>query len=371
MSTLFETAVIGSLPRPESLLVKMAAHKRGDLSEDVLENFLDTIIPDAIRLQERAGIDIITDGEWRRPTYVSGFSNNVVGFAPDKIEVTVLGGSKRYWPAVVEKLRYVAPIVADEVAFVMRHTTKKVKATLPSPYMVDRWFYDPVYSKGAYPTRESLIEDAAGILRQELLRLRDLGVYIVQFDDAMIGRFVGDAYNSSGTNPNVKITMADRERELEFAIQGLNMVVDGVQGVKTAMHVCRGHRDRKHVSHGGYGPVIAALGRARVGLLAMEFAAPDCGSLDVLRDFPEDKILGLGVIDVLSREVDPVSRLIDRVEDAARYVDVSRISLNPDCGFAPSNDNPISLEEASQKLARVCEASLILRERYSSRGVGV
>ena len=125
-----------------------------------------------------------------------------------------------------------------------KHTKRKVKITLPSPYMVDRWFYDPVASGGTYKTREDLIQDAADVLREELITLRDAGADIVQFDDAMIGRFIGTEYNPSGTNPNVKITMADRERELEMATAGLNRATKGVTGVTTALHVCRGHRAR-------------------------------------------------------------------------------------------------------------------------------
>jgi 5-methyltetrahydropteroyltriglutamate--homocysteine methyltransferase len=186
----------------------------------------------------------------------------------------------------------------------------------------------------------------------------------VQFDDAMIGRFVGDTYNASGTNPRVPLRMADREGELELAAHGINLAVAGIEGVRIGLHICRGHRARRHVAHGGYEPIMAALRLMDVDIIAMEFAAEDTGSLDVLRDFPEDKILGLGVIDVLSERVDPPEVVVDRVERASRYIDRDRISLNPDCGFAPSSENPIPLREAAMKLASVALAARILRDRY-------
>jgi 5-methyltetrahydropteroyltriglutamate--homocysteine methyltransferase len=227
--------------------------------------------------------------------------------------------------------------------------------------MVDRWFYDPIASRDAYPTRESLIQDAADVLREELIALRDAGVDVVQFDDAMIGRFIGDTYNPSGTNPNVKITMADRERELEMATAGLNRAVEGVSGITTALHVCRGHRARMHVAHGGFEPLAPFLFKTRVNILALELAADDAGTAEALRGFPEDKVLGMGVIDVLRREVDPPETLAARVRDMKRFVPGERITLNPDCGFAPSYDNPVTLDEAYAKLKSVSAAAELLR----------
>jgi 5-methyltetrahydropteroyltriglutamate--homocysteine methyltransferase len=180
----------------------------------------------------------------------------------------------------------------------------------------------------------------------------------------MIGRFVGDTYNASGLNPKVKVTMADRDRELELAVRGINRATEGVEGIRIGLHVCRGHRARRHVAHGGFEPIMAALCRMNVHIFAMEFAAEDTGTFDVLKDFPADKILGLGVIDVLSENVDSPEVIVDRVERASRFVDYTRISLNPDCGFAPSSENPIPLREAAMKLASVAQAARILRDRH-------
>jgi 5-methyltetrahydropteroyltriglutamate--homocysteine methyltransferase len=245
--------------------------------------------------------------------------------------------------------------------FVKNCTSHKVKATLPTPYMIDRWFYDPDASSGAYANREDLLADAADVLRQEVLALRDLGVDVIQFDDAMIGRFIGDEYNPIGTNPKVHITMADRDRELEMAIWSLNRVMEGIEGVTTAMHVCRGHRARMHVSHGGFEPLVPYLYRANVDILALEMASDDAGTVDALKDLPEDKMLGMGVIDVLSREVDPPSVLVERVRSIEPFISRDRLLLNPDCGFAPGFDNPISLDEAYNKLKSVSGAASQLR----------
>lgn len=361
---LFETSVIGSLPRPVWVLQEIKKHEDGHISEDELQIKLNEAIPLAITLQELAGIDVITDGEWRRKSYIQGFSKYVKGFEADKIEVTVLDGTKRYWPAIVSKLEYVSPIAVDEVSFVKKVSKHKVKATLPSPYMIERWFYDPDFSSGAYKTREHLLEDAAKVLRKEIDNLISIGVDTIQFDDAMIGRLIGKEYNSSGLNPKVKITMADRERELALAVHGINCAVEGVKNVRTGIHVCRGHRSRKHVAQGSFEPIFTALGKMNLDIFALEFASEPISEINVLRNFPEDKILGLGAIDVLSEQIDSTDRIVIRVEESMKFIDKERISLNPDCGFAPSSENPITLREAALKLKRLSEAASILRNKY-------
>lgn len=358
---LFPTMVIGSLPRPQWVIDLINEREQNHISEDDFQCALDTGVQFAIAMQEKAGIDIITDGEWRRQTYFTGFARAVNGFQNDVIEVRLLTGATKMWPGVVSKLEYVRPIAVDEVRFVKAHTDRKVKVTLPSPYMIDRWFYDPRASRDAYPRREDLIQDAADVLRDEVLALRELDVEMIQFDDAMIGRFVGETYNAAGTNPSVTITMADRDRELEMATWGLNRVLDGMTGVTTALHVCRGHRARMHVAHGGFEPLVPYLYRTNVDVLALELAADDAGTADFLKDFPDHKRLGMGVIDVLRREVDDPDVLVDRVKSIERFVDRSRLILNPDCGFAPAHNNPISLDEAYLKLRSVSAAAAKLR----------
>lgn len=360
----FPTMVIGSLPRPRWVLDLIEAREQDSISEQDFNHAVEAGLRFTIALQEQAGIDIITDGEWRRRTYFTGFAQAVEGFQKDVIEVVALGGQRKKWPAVVSPLKYKQTIAGDEVRFVKQNTSRQVKATLPSPYMIDRWFYDPVASGDAYSSREDLIQDAADVLRQELLALRDVGVDMVQFDDAMIGRFVGDEYNASGTNPNVNISMADRDRELEMATWGLNRATAGVDGITTALHVCRGHRARMHVAHGGFEPIVSYLYNMNVDVLALELAADDAGTLDAIQNFPEDKYLGMGVIDVLSREVDEPEKLVDRVNSVQRFVDSSRIILNPDCGFAPASENPISMDEAYLKLKTVARAADMLRDRF-------
>ena len=150
--TLFPTTVIGSLPRPQWLREVILERKSGALSEEEADRILDRAIESAVLLQERAGLDEITDGEWRRESYVKVFAERVRGFQPDLIE----SGGLRY-PAVVAPVEYFRPLAAEEVRFVRSRTRRRLKATLPSPYIIGRRMWSPEHSRAAYPTREKLM----------------------------------------------------------------------------------------------------------------------------------------------------------------------------------------------------------------------
>src|SRR3954470_4903012 len=145
---LFPTAVIGSLPRPAWLLDLLQDHLAGRLSPQEWERACDRAVPFAVALQETAGIDIITDGEWRREGYFQVFYERVEGFQPDLIR-----GRTRLWPAAVAPLRRRGTIAADGMTFLRQHTKRAIKATLPSAYVILRRFYSMEHSSRAYPTR--------------------------------------------------------------------------------------------------------------------------------------------------------------------------------------------------------------------------
>src|SRR6266542_634231 len=133
----FPTFVVGSLPRPPWVRVILEDRKTGRLSDDAAETLLDDAVPSAIRLQERAGLDYLSDGEWRRESYVKVFSDAVDGFLPDLIPSGPASPTLMY-PAVVAPLRARRPIAADAAAFVKAHTTSRVIVAIPSPYTIAR-----------------------------------------------------------------------------------------------------------------------------------------------------------------------------------------------------------------------------------------
>src|SRR5215213_620066 len=186
-------------------------------------------------------------------------------------------------------------------------------------------------------------------LRRELELLRDSGVDVVQFDDPHICLFV---------DPRVRAEHADPEREVALAVDMLNEIVAGVEGVTVGIHLCRRNRGRQGWwGEGGYEPIMPHLRRLQVDQYTLEFTIPVAGDLSALRGLPDDRLIGLGCVDCRGEHVDSPAEIAARVEQALRHVDAERLSLNPDCGFAPGSAAAIPVDEAYAKLCAEAEAS--------------
>ncbi len=350
---LFPTTVIGSLPRPAWVREVIEDRKGGRISEGDANRLLDRAIESAIILQERAGLDEITDGEWRRESYVKVVAERVRGFQHD-----LNPGAGLPYPAVVAPIEYYRPIVTDEIRYTRPRTKRRLKATLPAPYIIGRRMWHPDHSKAAYPTREKLMADCVPILRQEIEAAREAGADTVQLDEPWLSVMV---------DPHFRETegITDVEYEMDLCVDLINQTVEGIEGVATAMHLCHAHFDRKHATEGAYDLVMPALAKVRTQTISMEYATPVSQGLDSLARFPENVRLGLGCIDHCEPRVESPEEVVERVEAALKYVDKSRVTLHPDCGFSPSVQNPMDLDEAYLKLKAMCQAAERLRDRYS------
>ena len=157
----------------------------------------------------------------------------------------------------------------------------------------------------------------------------------------------------------------DVDHEIEMSVRSVNEVTEGLGDAFISVHLCHAHFDRRHSTRGSYELIIEALGHMNVDRFAIELATPDAGGLDALKNFPTDKILGLGAIDHTDQNVEIPEIVIQRVENALQYVPAERITLNPDCGFAPGSAAKVSLGEVATKLKNEVEAARRLREKYS------
>ncbi|MDE2666929.1 MAG: cobalamin-independent methionine synthase II family protein [Acidobacteriota bacterium] len=349
--TLFPTTVIGSLPRPAWVLDLILDRKAGRISEEESEPLLDRAIESSIALQEQARLEEITDGEWRRESYVKVFAERVRGFKAD------LHDSGMPYPAVVAPIEYHRPLVLHELRFLRARTRRRVKITLPAPYIIGRRMWHADHSRKAYPTREGLMEACVPILRREIEALREAGADTVQLDEPWLSTMVDPAFRR-------REGIDDPSYEMDRCVDLVNQVLDGFRGLATGMHLCHAHFDRQHGSEGPYELIMPALQRVRVGTISMEYATPVAGGLDSLAQFPEKVRLGLGCIDHCEPRVESVEEVVKRVEEAMRHLDKSRITLHPDCGFAPSAQNPMDLDEAYRKLKAMCRAARLLREKH-------
>ena len=350
---LFPTSVIGSLPRPT--FVKELIADEAKWSSEEYDRLMGSAIHYAVAMQEAAGLDIVTDGEWWRKSYIGVIAELAHGF-----ELSRNPADGRPWTVVVDKLSPKQPgFIAKEVSFLKKLTKRNIKATLPAPALLGERMWDPVKSAKAYPTRELFIRDCVPILRRELQLLRDEGVSIVQIDDPHLCLFV---------DPQVRAGYANPEQASDFAVEMDNEVADAVSDVKLAVHLCRraGARARGEADHsGGYEPILKQLGRLKVHHVTMEFTSPGAGDMSVFRHLPENIEIGLGCVSCQPGQIDTAETIVSRVETALQYLSADRITLNPDCGFAPGSAADVSIDEVYIKLQNEVEAARRLREKYT------
>lgn len=349
---LFPTSVIGSLPRPQ--FVKDLIADDCPIVGDEYRRLMGAAIRTAVALQETAGLDVVTDGEWWRKSYIGVIAELAHGF-----ELSRNPADGRPWTVVVDKLSPKQPgFIAQEVRFLKQLTNKRIKATLPAPALLGERMWDPVKSSKAYPTRDAFVKDCVPILRREAELLRDEGVSILQIDDPHLCLFV---------DPEVRKQYDDADRAADFAVDMDNQVVDGIEGLKLAVHLCRraGARARGEAEHrGGYDPILKQLGRLKVGHITMEFTSPGAGDMSVFQRLPEHIEIGLGCVSCQPGQIDSADTIVERVEMALKYLKPERITLNPDCGFAPGSAADVSIDEVYLKLQHEVTAAHRLREKH-------
>ena len=217
-----------------------------------------------------------------------------------------------------------------------------------------------LFRSKAYPKREDFVRACVPILRREVELLAQAGADIVQIDDPHLCLFV---------DPEVRAGYDDADRAADFGVEMVNQVVAGFNGVRFAVHLCRraGARARGEADHGGsFELILDQLNQLKVHHLTMEFTAPGAGDFAVLRKLREDFEIGLGCVDVTPGKIDPPETVANRVRQATKHVAAERITLNPDCGFAPGSGAAVSIDEAYQKLRNEAAAAKILRDDWGA-----
>lgn len=350
-ANLFPASVVGSLPRPKFVQDLILA------DGDPFSEIIDKAVLFAIALQEAAGLEIISDGEWRRKSYLGPVSKVAYGIADHFNGQQKKGEPWRH--TVTKKLVHLAPgWFAKEAAFLKKHTAKKIKVCLPSPYLLGQRMWDEEESVQAYSARRDFMEAVVPILRKELILLKEAGADVIQIDDPHICLFVDSTVRAQYQNPAA---------ELKLAVDLVNAVINNVTGIAIALHLCRRNKGRAGwVGEGGYEAIIDALSNLKVSQLVMEYTIPVAGDFKALAALPKNFNIGLGCVDCRFEHIDTPEEIAARVEAALAYVAPDRITLNPDCGFAPGSQRVISLDEVYQKLHNEVMAAEMLREKYST-----
>jgi 5-methyltetrahydropteroyltriglutamate--homocysteine methyltransferase len=352
--SLFPTTVVGSLPRPLWLKRLFDEIHEGNVTDEERQRLLDMAVPSAIALQEAAGVDVITDGEWRRFSYVAVITDVATGF---KRELSGSGRDGKYWHTVTGEVKPGDPdVLASHARFAIERATRPLKVALPSPYMLSVRMWEEGVSRAVYPTREAFADAIVPILRAQVMALAAVGVQTVQIDDPHLCLFV---------DKEIRAKYKDADAEAMHCVGLINRVFEGVKGTRRAVHLCRRNKGRRGwVGEGSYDAIMPALKALDVDQLMMEFTIPAAGDTRCLRELPESVNIGLGCVDCRGEIIDAPDTIVARVEHAMESVDKSRITLAPDCGFAPGNAADIPVDEAYAKLQNMVRAAQILRAKH-------
>jgi len=358
------TDVVGSLLRPPKLLEARERLARAELSPAAFKAVEDEAVDEALRLQDEAGLDVVTDGEMRRLSFQSQLTEAVEGFGDWDLDAFLWGewrseevGDRtveRPPIAVVGRLRRRRFLSAEEFTYARGRVHGVVKITLPSPSLFAN-FYDPARSRDAYPTLEEFLRDVAEILREEVDELVRLGCEYVQLDaphyPLLLDPRYRDFYESRGWPV---------ERWLDLGLELDNFVIGDHPGVTFGFHLCRGNQASRWLVEGGYDWLAGKLfPRVHAGRLLLEYDDERSGGFEPLAEVPDDKLVVLGLVTTKSPRRETVEELEERVREAARFVPLERLALSPQCGFATSVlGNALSRADEEAKLRTIARTAV-------------
>src|SRR3954462_976169 len=351
---------VGSLLRPPELLEARGRHAAGELDPPAFKAIEDRAILDVIRLQEDAGLDVITDGELRRESFQSELVAAVDGFAGVTIDAWLWGawhsdelGDKTVerppGMAVVERLHKRRSLAAEEFVFLRAHTDRTPKITLPSPTLFGN-LWDPERSAAAYPTFDAFMADVVAILVDEVRELARLGATYLQLDAPHYPLLIDPAWRAFYEERGWPL-----ERWLSYGVELDNAVIDAAPGVTFGFHLCRGNQDSRWLVSGGYDAIAGPIfGQVHAQRLLLEYDDARSGTFDPLRLVPDDKLVILGLVTTKGPRPEAEDELEARVREAAALVDLERLGVGTQCGFATSvlGNNP-TVEDQKAKLRTI------------------
>jgi 5-methyltetrahydropteroyltriglutamate--homocysteine methyltransferase len=356
----YRAEVIGSMLRPQYLKDARKRWEVGNLPTLEFKRVEDRAVDEMIALQQRCGVDVVTDGEMRRTHFIAPLTDVISG-------VKAIPAFSRVWRrpheknqpaeetniqvqyAVVDKIRRLRSLTNEEFAYARGRATKPLKVTLPSPLMMTlRW--SPEYSRHAYPDPFALFSDAADIVRQEARELAALGCEYIQIDAPELGMLCDpdrrrEDFADRGMDP---------ARLLSEGIDIINSVAD-VAGVTFALHLCRGNNKGYYVGEGGYDAIAKQVfQRARnFSRFLLEYDDWRSGSFEPLRDIPADKSVVLGLISTKRVELESRDSVLQRIDEAEKFFPRDQMALSTQCGFGTvweGNPIPESTQEAKLRL---------------------
>jgi 5-methyltetrahydropteroyltriglutamate--homocysteine methyltransferase len=332
-------------------------HEKGQLSHSEFKSLEDRAVDEAIELQKRAGLEVLSDGEMRRYAFfghlvdaIEGFDKFggwAIPFRNEKGEEVV-----QPRPVVVSKLRRKRPLCAEEFTYLRARANHPAKTTMISAQQAAA-YYDNKKSSAAYPKIDDYLADLVDILRDEVEELIRLGCTYIQIDSpqyaALLDPQLREGYRQRGNDP---------DRLLDLSTEMDNAVIGNHPGVIFGLHLCRGNNQSRFYASGDYGPIAKVFQKTRFHRFLLEFDDERSGGFEPLRQVPEDRTVVLGLVSSKKPTLESKDELKQRIEQASKFIPLERLALSPQCGFASTIEgNLVSVADEAAKLRLVSETA--------------
>jgi len=348
----FRADHVGSLLRPPELIAARHQLREGKIGEDELRGVEDAAIRDVVGFQEDIGLQVVTDGEFRRGAFFSHFVKSVDGMTvkltPFMFSNDAGDSVQAYGPYTSGKLKRRKGITTGEFAFAQALTSRTVKVTMPAPPYVNFLGGRERVDQAAYPNIAEYFADLASIYREEFADLQALGCTYVQLDEVPLAMMederVRDKIRSLGEDP---------DQLIDVYIETLAAAVrDKPPGMLIGMHLCRGNYRGRWLAEGGYEAVAERMFNIPgIDVFLMEYDSPRAGDFSPLRLLPAGKSVILGLISSKTAALEDKTALLHRIDEAAKFAALDQLGISPQCGFATNlTGSPLTLADERAKL---------------------
>ena len=368
------TDVVGSLLRPEAVKTARVAFDDGKISADELRAIEDEAVREAVRLQENAGLDVVTDGEMRRLNFQDSFGASVQGYDANRSTLKVYeqrvegsapgqrwdiaqmhhaGTAVSHRRPAKARLTLVHNIPLEEYRFVRTAANKPAKVSLIGPDRISQRFeYES--STAVYRDMDAFLADVVAIERQIVTSLVEAGCRYVHIDAPGF-----TAYVDEPTMAQMRARGEDPMRNFARSLQAEAAVIADYPGVTFGIHLCRGNQRSMWHREGTYDAIAERLfNELPHDRFLLEYDTPRAGSFEPLRFVPKDKVVVLGLISTKVAELETVEALKRRIGEASKFIALDQLAISPQCGFASDVvGNLLGPEEQKRKLEIVAETA--------------
>jgi 5-methyltetrahydropteroyltriglutamate--homocysteine methyltransferase len=359
----FRAEHIGSLVRPPRLLRARQDFAAGTIDRPALTAVENDAIKAVVKLQEDVGLEVVTDGEFRRGTYSDSFTSS--GISGVSIELTEDRGftksdthghrMARRIPKVVDRIAWKGPQNASDFRFLRSVTSRTPKITLPGPCYIHYRAGREHISRSVYPDLDAFWSDLVAAYAEEMRSLAEAGCTYLQIDETSLVK-LGD--------PRVRELLKERGDDwrdlLKTYIDAVNAVVKGAPpGMTVGVHICRS-QDPSWQADIGYDPIAEPLfNDMKVGIYFLEYDNARAGTFAPLGAVPPGKVVVLGLVASKVPVLEGADALKQRIEEASRFIKLEQLALSPQCGFSTSASENVGCTEEMEraKLARIVEVA--------------